>query len=77
MHTTFIIKAEDIDENLLNGIRRSYRNKQVEITVRELDETEYLLKNEYNKKKLIKAISSSRSKKNLTEINLKHLKKIK
>lgn len=77
MHTTFIIKAEDIDENLLNGIRRSYRNKQVEITVRELDETEYLMKNEYYKKKLIKAISSSRSKKNLTEINLKHLKKIK
>ena len=76
MHTTFVIKAEDI-EKLLKGIKNSYKDKQVEITVRELDETEYLLKNENNKKKLLKAIKNSKLRKNLTEINLKKLKKAK
>ena len=59
MHTTFVIKAEDI-EKLLKGIKNSYKDKQVEITVRELDETEYLLKNENNKKKLLKSIKNSK-----------------
>jgi antitoxin YefM len=75
MHTTFVIKAEDIDEKLLKGIKNSYKDKQIEITVRELDETEYLLKNENNKKRLLKAVKNSKLKKNLTEVNLKKLKK--
>lgn len=77
MHTTFVIKAEDIDEKLMKGIKHSYKDKQVEITVRELDETEYLLKNEANKRKLLKSLNNSRSRKNLSEVNPKLLKKIK
>jgi len=77
MHTTFVIKANEIDEKLLNGIKSSYKNKQIEIIVRELDETEYLLSNAVNRNKLLCAVKNVKSKRNLAEIKMDDLKKLK
>jgi len=76
MNTTFVIKANEIDEKLLNGIKSSYKNKQIEIIVREIDETEYLLTNASNRKRLLSAVKNIKLKKNLVEIKVSSLKKI-
>lgn len=77
MHTTFVMKAEELDEKVLKGIKTSYKDKQIEITVRELDETEYLMKNDANRKRLMKAVRNVKERKNLVEVNSHLLKKVK
>ena len=77
MYTSYILKAEELNEKLVKGIKESYKNKQIEIVVRELDETEYILKSDTNRKKLLKAIKNVKERKNLVKVRLKDLKKIK
>ncbi|MGL5943418.1 MAG: hypothetical protein ACRC2S_24240 [Waterburya sp.] len=49
------------------------KDREIEIIVSEVDETEYLLKSEANKQKLMQAIENVEQHINLVEVNLQEL----
>jgi hypothetical protein len=62
MQATYRLFADEITDAFFEGIKDRYRNKEIEITVREVeDETEYLLKSEANRQHLMRGIEEIRS----------------
>lgn len=56
MHTTYQVNANEIDQGLLESIKAVFKDKEIEITVTELDETEYLARSPVNREHLLQAI---------------------
>jgi antitoxin YefM len=56
MHTIYQSNANELDESLVESIKTLYKDKEIEITVAEIDETEYLLRNPENRAQLLRAI---------------------
>ena len=73
MSTVYRLKASELDANFLAKIKETFGEKEIEIVVSELDETEYLLKSEANKNRLLKAIDNIKNNQNLIEVNLDNL----
>jgi tRNA A37 methylthiotransferase MiaB len=74
MYTTFHIKAVELDENFLKKLKRMFGKKNISIIVEEeLDETEYLLSTEANRKMLDKSLKEAKAGK-LTKVNIDKLK---
>ena len=60
MYTAFHIKASELDENFLKGLRTMFKSKRLSIFIEEdVDETEYLLSNPANKKMLYDSLSQA------------------
>ena len=74
MYTTFRLKKKDLNKNFLETLKSLFKTDELEISVSPADETEYLLKSDANKKRLLKSVKNIRKGKNLTEVNLKDLK---
>ena len=70
MQSIYRLKANELDDHFLEGLKATYKDKEIEIIVCEVDETEYLLKSEVNKQKLIQAIENVENPNNLVEVNL-------
>lgn len=73
MSTIYRFKANEIDRDFLEEIKATFGDKEVEIIVSGFDETEYLLKSEANKTRLLGAIKNLRERKNIVEVNLQDL----
>jgi antitoxin YefM len=56
MQTIYQINADELDENFLNSVKALFKDKEIEITVSERDETAYLLRSLANREKLLQAI---------------------
>ena len=73
MSTVYHLKASELDRNFLEQIKAILGDKEIEIIVSECDETEYLLKSEVNKNKLLRAIENLKNRQNLVEVDLQDL----
>lgn len=56
MHTIYQINANELNESLLESIRTLFKDKEIEITITERDETEYLLRSPANREFLLRAV---------------------
>ncbi|HEY9862989.1 MAG TPA: hypothetical protein V6D21_02300 [Candidatus Obscuribacterales bacterium] len=73
MSTVYRLKASELDTNILEEIKATFGDKEIEIIVSQFDETEYLLKSEFNKNRLLKAVDNVKNRQNLVEVNLQDL----
>ena len=73
MQTIYRLKASELDNDFLEGLKATFRDKEIEIIVYEVDETDYLLKSDANKVRLLKAIENVNNKTNLVEVSLESL----
>ena len=65
MEMTLRIHSDQLNIELLDNIRNMFREKEIEITVNEIDETEYLLRSPENKKRLLRAIDDVENGRNI------------
>ncbi|MGB3514794.1 MAG: hypothetical protein WBA93_37410 [Microcoleaceae cyanobacterium] len=73
MSTVYRLKANEINHHFLEEIQAKFGEKEIEIVVSEFDETDYILKSESNKNRLLKAINNVKERQNLVEVNLEDL----
>lgn len=73
MHITYRLRADQLDENFLEDLQNTYKDKEIEIVVYEVNETKYLLKNAANKQRLLKAKNNIEKGIYLVEVNLDSL----
>lgn len=56
METTYRLNADELDNKFVDSLKSIFKNKEIEIVVSEIDETEYLLHSTRNKELLSKAV---------------------
>jgi antitoxin YefM len=62
MQATYRLRANEITDDFLKGLKSTYQNKEIEITIQEVeDETAYLLKSEANRNHLLGALEEVKS----------------
>ncbi len=57
METIYQLNADDLNEDFLEGLKASFKHKEIEIVVYERDETAYLLRSPANRDRLLEAIT--------------------
>ena len=57
METIYQVNADDLNEDFLEGLKTSFKHKEIEIVVYERDETAYLLRSPANRDRLLKAVT--------------------
>ena len=62
METIYRLNADELDNKFIDSLKSVFKNKDIEITVSEIDETEYLLRSTKNKELLSKAVSDVENK---------------
>lgn len=65
METIYQLNADDLNEDFLEGLKSSFKHKDIEIVVYERDETAYLLRSPANRDYLIKTITDIEQNRNL------------
>ena len=73
MSIVYRLKASELNHHFLEQIKAEFADKEIEIVITEVDETEYLLRSESNKNKLLQAIDNVKERQNLVEVNLQDL----
>jgi antitoxin YefM len=57
METIYQLNADDLNEDFLEGLKASFKHKEIEIVVYERDETAYLLRSLANRARLLQAVT--------------------
>lgn len=73
MRTTYCLNASELDQTFLEGLRTTFPGKEIEIVVYELDETDYLLKSDANRLRLLTAKDNLEKGENLAEVSLQDM----
>ncbi|MBC8204602.1 hypothetical protein ISS30_09800 [bacterium] len=76
MYTTYRLNANDLDSRFIKSVKAQFKDKEIEIVVSECaecDETEYLMKSEANKKRLLESLKNVKEGKNLITVDLEDL----
>lgn len=72
------MQAEEINSSLIDFIKSSFKGKKIALHIYEdtMDETEFLLSNKSNKKRLFDSIASVKNNINLKEIDFADIESI-
>ena len=73
MQSTYRLNASELDENFLEGLKATFHNREIEIVVYEVDETDYLLKSDLNRERLLAAKNNIENGTHLVEVTLESL----
>jgi PHD/YefM family antitoxin component YafN of YafNO toxin-antitoxin module len=74
MESIYRVRTDELNQDFITILKKSYPNKEIEITVAEvMDETEYLLSSPANRQHLENAIKNIESHTNLVSIPLEKL----
>ncbi len=76
MTTTFKAHSSELNQDFFERIKAMFNGKDIEIIVHEadpLDETEYLMRSEANRKHLLEAIEYVESGKEMVEVDVNSL----
>lgn len=73
MQTSYRLNASDLDENFLTSLKMLFQDKEIEIIVYDVDETDYLSQSETNRQRLLTAIQNVEQGENLVTISLEDL----
>ncbi len=65
MEMTLRINSNQLNSEVLENIQNIFKDKEIEITVNEIDETEYLFRSLANKKHLHKAFDDVENNRNI------------
>ena len=65
METIYQLNADDLNEDFLEGLKASFKHKDIEIVVYERDETAYLLRSPANREQLLKAVGDVEQSRNV------------
>lgn len=71
--TTYHLKASELNHDFLEQIKEIFGDKEIEITISEFDETEYLLRSEVNKNRILSSVENIRNRQDLVEVSLQDL----
>jgi len=69
MYTTYRLNVNELNNNFIKAVKQLFKDKDIEITVTDFDETEYLLSSPENKKRLLEAIDDVNNRRNLIEVD--------
>ena len=70
MYTIYRLNASELDSQFVESLKALFKDKEIEITVSEVDETAYLRRSEANKQRLLEAIRNVDSQTGLIEVQL-------
>jgi len=77
MQSIYYLNTNEIDNEFISAIKTLFSGKNIEITITEVpDETEYLLSNKANSKRLLKSIENINKGINLKVLDLEQIKKL-
>ena len=78
MDTLLRMKAEEIDNSIVEFIKSSFRGKKIALHIYEdtLDETDFLLANSTNKRRLLESIDNVKNNVNLKELDFADIQSI-
>lgn len=65
MQTIYQVNADDLDQDFLEGLRTTFKHKEIEIVVYERDETAYLLRSPANRARLLEAVTDIEQNQNI------------
>ena len=65
METIYQLNADDLNEDFLEGLKASFKHKEIEIAVYERDETAYLLRLPANRARLLQAVADIEQNRNV------------
>lgn len=75
MYTIYKLKADELDQRFLDGLKSQFQDREIEIVVSEAadvaeDETAYLLRSPANRDRLLKAIENVAQGRHLEVVDL-------
>jgi len=70
MYTVYRMNMNELDDQFVEVLRTLFKDKEVEITIAEVDETQYLLRGEANRVRLLQAVKNIENGQNLVDVPL-------
>ncbi|MCL5991907.1 MAG: hypothetical protein M1419_07375 [Bacteroidetes bacterium] len=68
MHATYTLTKDELNYEFLENLKKMFNEGEIRLTVEHLDETEFLMKSEKNRKHLARAIEDVNNNRNLVEV---------
>ena len=73
MYTVYHLNANELDDKFLESLKTLFAGKSVEIVISEVDETDYLLRTDANRQRLLHAIENVNRGEDLIEVSMDSL----
>ena len=64
------MNADELNYQFIEALQTLFKDREIEITVSEVDETAYLMQSEPNRKRLLQAVQNINNGQNLVEVPL-------